>query len=562
MNTRIILFGMLFLLSGLCSYGSKIDSKNLPVPKGQFKLYAEPDLYSLSKTWVDRFSSENSSQTIELIQSEISEISRGTEGENKLYVLSDFQSHDLLKAFSWKMILGQEVLVTIMNANNPAGGIIRTNGVSMNSLKKMATSPTRTNWAELLPDGANVPLRIYTSDNQFVVETLTRLTGGNLSAETSVVSPEELIRKVQGDKNAIGFCTLSSLSKAGSEKMPEGISIMPIDKNGNGQIDYMESIYGDLQSFSRGVWIGKYPKALSNTIYAAANEKPASPDEVAFLKWLITDGQQVLDESGYSEIVYTGRLSQLAKFESPNALASVPIEKTSSLLGLFLAIIFGIVAMGVFLELFYFRAKKKSFKAGHSATSVAPFDLRELDMPQGYYFDKTHTWAFLRKNGTVKIGINDFMMHLTGEISKVEMKSIGEKIKKGDAVCSIVNKGRVLSFYSPISGTITECNKNLNNSPSSLKKSPYAEGWVYVVQPLNWSLESQYLTLGEVYKNWISKEFTRLMDFVTKSIKGGDSREFSPVILQDGGLLKDNFLDDLEPKIWEDFQTKFIDTSK
>jgi hypothetical protein len=37
---------------------------------------------------------------------------------------------------------------------------------------------------------------------------------------------------------------------------------------------------------------------------------------------------------------------------------------------------------------------------------------------------------------------------------------------------------------------------------------------------------------------------------------------YSHVVLQDGGELSDNVLASLEPKVWEDFQTQFIDTSR
>lgn len=562
MNARIILFCLSFILPGVLSASGKKDSKELPVQESQLRLYVEPGLYDLSKIWVDRFSNENPSQTIELIKSEITQLKRGSEEGCELYVLSEYQSHEALMSFSWKMILGQEVLVPVMNSNNPLVGEIGAKGVSMNGLKKMAENPTQANWNVLLTDGGNAPLRIYFAEDQFVTEALSRFIGGNLTNETIVVSAEELIRKVQTDKNAVGFCTLSSLFEAGKEMMPEGISIVPIDKNENGKLDYVESIYADLQSFSRGVWIGKYPKVFCNSIYAVANAQPTSVNEVAFLKWLLTDGQQFLDESGYSEIVYAGRQSQLAKFDVPEEFAPVPVEKAGNLPGLIVLLIVCAVVLGVVVELVYSRSRRKSSGAQKLAASVVPFDVKSLDMPQGYYFDKTYTWAFLRKNGTVKIGLDDFVMHLTGDVSKVEMKSVGEKVKKGEPVCSIVNKGRVLNFYSPISGVITEYNENLENSPSLLRKSPYSEGWIYIVQPLNWSLENQYLSLGEVYRNWIANEFSRLMEFISKSIKGEDSREFSQVVLQDGGLLKENFLDDLDPKIWEDFQTEFIDTSK
>jgi hypothetical protein len=37
---------------------------------------------------------------------------------------------------------------------------------------------------------------------------------------------------------------------------------------------------------------------------------------------------------------------------------------------------------------------------------------------------------------------------------------------------------------------------------------------------------------------------------------------YQHIVLQDGGELKDNVLSDLGPEVWEDFQTRFIDTSK
>ena len=46
--------------------------------------------------------------------------------------------------------------------------------------------------------------------------------------------------------------------------------LLPIDRNGNGLIDYNEKIYDDINDFSRGVWIGKYPKSLFSNIYSVA----------------------------------------------------------------------------------------------------------------------------------------------------------------------------------------------------------------------------------------------------------------------------------------------------
>ena len=67
--------------------------------------------------------------------------------------------------------------------------------------------------------------------------------------------------------------------------------------------------------------------------------------------------------------------------------------------------------------------------------------------------------------------------------------------------------------------------------------------------------------MGERYTEWIKDEFVRLRDFIAASVKTNEL-VYAHVVLQDGGELTDNVLADMEPKVWEDFQTKFIDASK
>jgi len=62
------------------------------------------------------------------------------------------------------------------------------------------------------------------------------------------------------------------------------------------------------------------------------------------------------------------------------------------------------------------------------------------------------------------------------------------------------------------------------------------------------------------YKEWLKKEFVRLKDFIAASVKA-TSVEHIPIILQDGGVLRDGILENLGPTIWEEFQINFIDRS-
>ena len=67
--------------------------------------------------------------------------------------------------------------------------------------------------------------------------------------------------------------------------------------------------------------------------------------------------------------------------------------------------------------------------------------------------------------------------------------------------------------------------------------------------------------MAEQYKAWLREELLRLKDFFASAIQA-HTPEYTLVVLQDGGALQENILADLGPRVWEDFQTNFIDTAR
>ena len=206
-------------------------------------------------------------------------------------------------------------------------------------------------------------------------------------------------------------------------------------------------------------------------------------------------------------------------------------------------------------------SSKKTAIAGAITVHSRGFYENAVVVPQGLYFYKTHTWAFMEKDGTVTIGIDDFLQHITGPITRIEMKNPGEKIKKGDMLFSIIQSGKQLNLYAHVSGTIKKQNEALIMNSSYLNSSPYSKGWVYMIEPSSWFKEIQFLDMAEKYSRWLDTEFQRVKDFLAATLKY-DNIEYTHIVLQDGGVLKDAVLSDFGPKIWEDFQTNFLDKYK
>ncbi|MDP2112475.1 MAG: hypothetical protein Q8K69_00295, partial [Bacteroidota bacterium] len=375
-----------------------------------------------------------------------------------------------------------------------------------------------------------------------------------------VANAAEFISAVQKDIYAIGFCKLTYVRDASTNNTIEGIKLLPIDKNKNGRIDNFENIYENLSDFTRGVWIGKYPHDLCGSIYAASSAKPTDKNTVAFLTWILADGQQFLNKNGYSDLASVEIQSNIDALIGTNITEAQTDEPFTSKTWLLILLGF-VVTASIITAIAGYRKNRNQIVVNEHGNSVKAFNEHLVTAPKGLYFDKTHTWAFMEKDGNVKVGLDDFMQHVTGTLNRIIMKEPGEMVRKGEKILTIVRDGKQLNIYSPISGIILEQNQKLISDTSMINSSPFSKGWIYLIEPKNWLREIQFMIMGENYREWLQNEFTRLKDFFASSTRI-NSLAYAHITLQDGGELTDNVLADLEPEVWEDFQTKFIDTSK
>ncbi len=565
MKTRIILIIGILLLSFNLANSKEIGVVKNESGKGSLTIFTSADLYSLTTKWVNEYSKLNPGIKMQLIMTSEMDIQHLLTKTSAVGLISDESLAAVKNVPSWNMVIGRDVIVPVMNQSNPLKNQIFKFGITAEQFGQLLTNPKNWKWG-VGPENQinNKPVAahyyfvnepsIISRVSNFVHEKNTNPTG------IKVLSEFEMISAIQKDPCGIGFCRLNSLTDQKNQSLTANISLVPIDKNGNGRIDYSEAIYENLEQFSRGVWIGKYPMALSGKIYSLSSLKPKNESEISFLNWVLTDGQQYLASNGFTSLVLSERKSQLAKInEPPASFTTIPTETNPVFKIIFLILIaLGLTTLA--LDLISRRIRNKNTAKSAIPTLLSAFKEADVLVPQGLYFDKTHTWAFLKKDGLVKIGIDDFLQHVTGPITRIEFKNIGETIKKGDHLFTIVQKGKQLKIYSPVTGKIAEQNKELLTHAGLLNNSPFADGWIYMVEPTNWLLEIQFMNMAEKYSNWLKAEYTRLKDFFESAV-----RVHVPafiMVLQDGGVLRDGILAELGPEVWEDFQTKFIDTSK
>ena len=543
-------------------YSSSLNSGSNLVPDDSLKVLATPDLYNLSTKWAEEYNRQFPGVNISVINATDLEkagdlIKKGTIG----FVSNEFYSELKNESF-WNLVIGRDVIVPVINAKNPFLDEINQHGISPQVLSVFVKNADYRNWNDLLKNGKTLKVDYYCIDDKSSIASLSDFlkTDGSIIAGRNAGSAAEVVSAIQKNPYAIGFCKLINILDLENQTMVDNIRLLPIDRNGNGLIDYNEKIYDDVNDFSRGVWIGKYPKALFSNIYTVAKGQPENISEVAFIKWVLTDGQKYLSGNGYSDLLVSERQSSADKLYNARIYAGASNGEKNLLKTLTFiiatVILISLIANSVARQ----RKRRKAVVKITGSPDHTLLDENSLIIPKGIYFDKTHTWAFLEENGVVKVGIDDFLQHITGKITRIKMKDPGKKVKKGEQILSIIQNGKQLNLYAPISGTIVEQNISLDTNSSSLNSSPYKDGWIYRIEPSNWGRESQLLFMADKQREFIKKEFSRLKDFLMTALSGDP--KYAYVLLQDGGEISDGVLSEMSPQIWEDFQTNFIDPSR
>lgn len=547
------LFILSFLLFGFYGIGtgSPAGEQEKSENSQTVQIYSSPGIVELTNHWVSAFGKSNPNANI--VANEITDETQFTDG--RVYITSGIPSDEP----AWKMVIGHDIVVPVFNTENPMFAQLNKQGVTSKNFAAILSEGTL--WSHLIQDGNSSEIRTYISDNELVMSKVAEFSGlsPDIIKSKNAVSAATLVKAVQNDKFAVGFCKLADVLSSEENSFAGKIAILPIDKNENGQIDGFENIFNNPQELTRGAWIGKYPKELYGDIYASSSGRPLDTTVQDFLTWVINDGQEYLGMLGFSNLSSREKTSGMLALSEP-VVAPTPVTSTPGFpaWGILLLAALAVILLVAFVR---FKRKQKESVISEDIAITPALNVQSINAPAGLYYDKSHTWAFMEKDGQVKIGIDDFLQHITGPLTQIKMKAAGEKVRKGEKIFTIVREGKQLEIYSPVSGFIRDYNEELLSNPEKLNSSPYSEGWVYQIEPANWLRETRFMFMADKFRDWLDDEFTRLKDFLATSANS-NSLVYNHIILQDGGELTDNVLADMEPEVWEDFQTQFIDTSK
>ena len=100
------------------------------------------------------------------------------------------------------------------------------------------------------------------------------------------------------------------------------------------------------------------------------------------------------------------------------------------------------------------------------------------------YYSKTHEWVIV-DGEEATVGISAYAAKELGDITYVELPKVSSDVIVGDSVGVVESVKAASDVYSPLSGTVTAVNKNLEDDPGLISGSAEEKGWIYKLENID-----------------------------------------------------------------------------
>jgi glycine cleavage system H protein len=93
-------------------------------------------------------------------------------------------------------------------------------------------------------------------------------------------------------------------------------------------------------------------------------------------------------------------------------------------------------------------------------------------------YTKSHEWIRIDGNDAT-VGITPYAQEQLGDVVYVELPESGKDVTKGKEVAVVESVKAASEIYAPVSGTITESNAALGDTPALVNEDAAGAGWFF-----------------------------------------------------------------------------------
>ena len=100
-------------------------------------------------------------------------------------------------------------------------------------------------------------------------------------------------------------------------------------------------------------------------------------------------------------------------------------------------------------------------------------------------YSEEHQWVEIGGDGVATVGISKFAADELGEITFVELPSMGQVFTAKSPLCVVESVKAASDVYAPVGGKVCAVNTVLETAPDKLNEDPEGEAWICKLEAPN-----------------------------------------------------------------------------
>lgn len=280
--------------------GQKESKKDL---KGQILIGGAYALYPLLGSLAEDFMQLHPDVKIEIERTASGEGTKGLiEGKYQLAMISSPLTEDEISAGIWEVPVAKDGVAPIISMSNPYFDQLLSQGIDPGEFIKVFTGDKPAVWGDLLGNNSRERIDVFSREEEsgaatvwasFIYRSVSDLKG------TRVTGDDAMIKSVGENPLALGYCNLSYAFDRNTGERTGNIQIVPVDLDYDNRIERKELTFRNLEEAHRSLWLGFYPDVLCRELTLGSMGKPSDEVIIEFIRYVLTEGQDVVKETGY-----------------------------------------------------------------------------------------------------------------------------------------------------------------------------------------------------------------------------------------------------------------------
>jgi phosphate transport system substrate-binding protein len=301
------IFLIILLLTIICFSGCANTSPNgankTSVPAQTITVSGAFALYPMMVKWAEEYHTLNPDVKIEVSAGGAGKgMTDALTGMADLGMVSREISQEEYSKGAVAAAVTKDAVVLTTNINNPVLSDLRNKGINKTLLKQIFIDGTEMNWSDVTnTQGVPGKVNVYTrSDACGAADVWAKYLGYKQEdlKGVGVFGDPGLAEAVKMDRLGLGYNNIGFAYDSKTGRPLEGLEIIPLDLNDNGQIDRNEQFYATREEITSAIDNGRYPSPPSRELYLVTKGNFSGSSQ-KFVHWILTDGQQYVMESGY-----------------------------------------------------------------------------------------------------------------------------------------------------------------------------------------------------------------------------------------------------------------------